>query len=323
MSVAVAAVPRPLPQDASMAVPASSSTASPGAGLASQASASPAARYQRVESNIGEGTYGKAGGIGFTALREIKLMQAVKHLNIINCHDVFLEEGALHIVMDFMDTDLKKVLEDKSLAVSESHVQCLAKQLLEGLGALHRQWFLHRDITPMNILLSCSSGIAKLCDFGFTRTISSDNRPMTAMCTTLWYRAPELLYGARLYGGAVDMWSSGCVIAEMFHRDAIFKGRGELDMLTRIFEKRGTPNEEVWKDVSALPSYIEFSYHPEVPMASVLPTASPLACSLVRSLLLLDPKQRPDFAQALQHEMFRRPGCEASDLPFVLRTKVA
>jgi len=313
---------------------------------------SPGANYERVESNIGEGTYGKVhkardlrtgqlvavkktkasaenrdvGGIGFTALREIKLMQAVKHSNVIGCHDVFVEDGSVHIVMDFMDTDLKRVLQDKSLAFTEAHVQCLSKQLLEAVGALHHQWFIHRDVTPMNVLLSCSTGVAKLCDFGFTRTITADDKPMTAMCTTLWYRAPELLYGARLYGPAVDVWSSGCVIGEMFTREALFKGRGDLDMLTRIFEKRGTPSEENWKDVSALPSYIEFSFHPEVPMERLLPAASscsPVAASFVRSLLALDPKKRPDAKQALGQDFLTRPGCEARELPFVGKQRSA
>merc|ERR1712190_631756 len=162
-------------------------------------------------------------------------------------------------------------------------------QILDGVQALHRKWFLHRDLTPTNILLSFSSGIAKLGDFGFARTTGHHDRSLTPMCTTLWYRAPELLYGAKFYGQSVDIWSAGCVVAEMFLRQPIFQGRGEFDMLAKVFEKRGTPTEETWRDVSALPTYVEFSHHPQVPMSTLMPNASRFAHALVDSLLTLDP----------------------------------
>jgi cyclin-dependent kinase 7 len=311
---------------------------------------SPASQYERLESNIGEGTYGKVhkardlktgrvvaikkakasamdrdvGGIGFTALREIKLMQAVRHPNVMACLDVFTDGGVLHLVMEFMDGDLKKVLEDRGFSdFAEGQVKCLAQQLLRGLSALHGRWFVHRDVTPTNILLSFNSGVAKLSDFGFARTLGHDDRPMTGSCTTLWYRAPELLYGAKFYGQSVDLWSTGCVIGEMFLRQALFQGRGEFDMLAKVFEKRGTPTEEVWRDVSALPTYVEFSHHPQVPMSTILPNASRFAHLLVESLLTLDPKQRPSAAGALDLEFFSSsaawpPACPPQELPFVL-----
>lgn len=308
--------------------------------------ASPASRYERLESNIGEGTYGKVhkardtrngqvvaikkakvaamdrevGGIGFTALREIKLMQAVRHPHLMACLDVFADGGVIHLVMEFMDGDLKKLIEDSSIHLAEAHVKCLSRQLLEGLSALHAQWFVHRDVTPTNVLLNFSTGVAKLGDFGFSRTIGHRDRPLTPMCTTLWYRAPELLYGARFYGQSVDLWGAGCVIAEMFLRQALFRGRGEFDMLAKIFEKRGTPTEEIWKDVSALPTYVEFSHHPKVSMALVLPAASCAAQDLIDELLSLDPKQRCTCKGALARDFFvsARPAeCDPRELPHV------
>mmetsp|Transcript_68102 Transcript_68102/g.215549 ORF Transcript_68102/g.215549 Transcript_68102/m.215549 type:complete len:344 (-) Transcript_68102:219-1250(-) len=315
---------------------------------ASAKAVSPASQYERLESNIGEGTYGKVhkardvktgrivaikkakvspadrdvGGIGFTALREIKLMQAVRHPNVMGCLAVFAEGGVIHLVMEFMDGDLKKVLEDRDVVLSEAHVKCLAGQVLQGVAALHGRWFVHRDLTPTNILLSFESGAAKLGDFGFTRTLGHGERPLTPLCTTLWYRAPELLYGARFYGQSVDIWSMGCIVAELFLRHPLFQGSGEWDMLTKVFEKRGTPTEEVWRDVSALPNFVEFSHHPKVPLASLVPSASTAAHGLVDSLLSLDPKQRPNAGEALQHEFFAsaRPlACRPEELPFVRR----
>lgn len=308
--------------------------------------ASPASQYERLESNIGEGTYGKVhkardlrtgcivaikkakvcamdrsvGGIGFTTLREIKLMQAVKHPNLMGCLDVFAEGGVIHLVMEFMDGDLKKLIEEKGTIFNEPHVKCMSRQILEGIAALHGQWFVHRDVTPTNILVSFGTGIAKLGDFGFSRTIGHRDRPLTPMCTTLWYRAPELLYGAKHYGQMVDIWSMGCVIVEMFLRQALFPGKGELDMLTKIFQKRGTPTEDVWRDVSALPTYLEFSPHAPVPISTLLLGASAAGHNLIDTFLSLDPKQRPSARDALSHEFFTTAwpkACSPQDLPFV------
>ncbi|CAK9115398.1 Cyclin-dependent kinase 7 (CDK-activating kinase) (CAK) (Cell division protein kinase 7) (MO15 homolog) [Durusdinium trenchii] len=288
---------------------------------------SPAAKYERLESNIGEGTYGKAttklmvhkafhiktgqivaikkakesaadrdvGGIGFTALREVKVMNAIRHPNVMTCLDVFVEGGALHLVMEFMDGDLKKVIEDKSVFLTESHCKCLAHQVLQGLQALHERFFVHRDVTPNNVLLSYHDGTAKLSDFGFARSIGE--RPMTGMCTTLWYRAPELLFGAKFYGQSVDLWSLGCVVAETMLRKPLFPGRGEFDMLQKVIERRGTPSEEVWKDVSALPNFLEFTPHPKETWLPELRAFSEASQRFLDALLTLDPKQRPKAAE--------------------------
>lgn len=311
---------------------------------AAHKAASPASQYERIEANIGEGTYGKihkardvrtgkvvaikkfkvsaadrdVGGIGFTALREIKVMQAVRHPNVMGCLDVFADGLSINMVMEFMDGDLKKIVEDRRIVLEETHVKCLAQQLVDGIAALHREWFVHRDLTPTNVLLSYASGVARITDFGLTRTLGHGERPLTPMCTTLWYRPPEMLYGAKFYGTSVDLWSLGAVIAEMFLRKPLFPGRGEFDMLGKIFEKRGTPSESVWRDVSALPTFLSFSQHVEEPMATTLPTASAAALDLVDGMLRLDPKQRPTAEQALQHEFFSRaPACEPYELPFV------
>mmetsp|Transcript_55450 Transcript_55450/g.179838 ORF Transcript_55450/g.179838 Transcript_55450/m.179838 type:complete len:348 (-) Transcript_55450:133-1176(-) len=311
----------------------------------SMKSVSPSSQFERVESNIGEGTYGKVhkardretgrlvaikkakaskldtevGGVSITALREIKLMQAVQHPNVMGYLEVFVEAGALHIVMDYMDGDLRKLIEDKGLVLNETHVKCLSRQILEGLAALHQEFFVHRDLSPGNILLSFNTGVARIGDFGFSRTIGHRDRPLTPMCTTMWYRAPELFYGAKYYGQTVDIWSVGCLIAEMFLREPFFQGKGEFDMMQKIFEKTGTPTEEVWKDVSALPVFLPFSAFPRTSMAHWLPGVSTFAQSLVDGLLALDPKQRPSAQDTLRHQFFGEwpAACRPAELPFV------
>merc|ERR1719329_1647214 len=126
-----------------------------------------------------------------------------------------------------------------------------------------------------------TSGAAKLSDFGTARTVGHRERPLTPMCTTLWYRAPELLYGAKYYGNGVDIWSAGCIMGELFLRRALFQGRGEFDMLAKIFEKRGTATEETWRDVSALPNFVEFTPLAQVPLSTVLPQATTYAQGLI------------------------------------------
>jgi cyclin-dependent kinase 7 len=240
--------------------------------------------------------------------------------------DVFADGGVLHIVMEFMDGDLNKVIEDRRITLSESHIKCLSSQLLEGLSALHKQWFLHRDVTPTNVLLNYRSGVAKLTDFGMARTISYRERPLTPSCATPWYRAPELLYGAKFYGPSVDIWSAGCVVAELFFRKALFQGRGEFDMLAKIFEKRGTPTEDSWPDASALPNYVEFTYHAEVPFSTLLPAFSSSAHALLSDLLSLNPNKRPTAENAVQHVFFVSGlpiACEPQQLPFVRSAAVA
>jgi cyclin-dependent kinase 7 len=312
-------------------------------------SASPASQYERIESNIGEGTYGKVhkardvrtgqivaikkskvsaenlvevGGISFMVLREIKLMQAVRHQNVMSCLDVFADGGVLHLVMEFMDGDLKKVIENKEIKLTETHVKCLSSQLLKGLAALHSLSFLHRDVKPANVLLNYTSGIANLTDFGTARTISHKRRPLTPRCTTECYRAPELFYGAKFYGPSVDVWSAACVIAELFLRFPLFPAEGEFRMLAKIFERRGTPTPESWPEVSELPNYVEFSFLPEVPFSTLLPFASASSQCLLQKLLSLNPRHRPDCEDALRHEFFLLAlpvPCDPHELPFLWR----
>jgi len=138
----------------------------------------------------------------------------------------------------------------------------------------------------------------------------------------LWYRAPELLLGAKFYGQAVDMWSFGCVLAEMFLRKPLFPGRGEWDELTKIFEVAGAPSEEVWRDVSGLPNFFSMAEEtPRAPISKVLPGVSASAQDLVDGLLRLDPKQRPTAGSAASHEFFRAwpAACRPEALPFVSR----
>ncbi|XP_075582172.1 cyclin-dependent kinase 7 isoform X1 [Pelecanus crispus] len=184
-------------------------------------------------------------GINRTALREIKLLQELSHPNIIGLLDAFGHKSNISLVFDFMETDLEVIIKDTSIVLTQSHIKAYMLMTLQGLEYLHQHWILHRDLKPNNLLLD-ENGVLKLADFGLAKSFGSPNRVYTHQVVTRWYRAPELLFGARMYGVGVDMWAVGCILAELLLRVPFLPGDSDLDQLTRIFETLGTPTEEQW-----------------------------------------------------------------------------
>jgi len=180
-------------------------------------------------------------GVHWTSLREIKILQEISHDNVVPLLDVFAGVECVHLVFEYCPYDLSHIIEDSSVPdMSESIVKSYLQMLLRGCQALHDAWVLHRDLKPSNLLLS-PSGLLKIADFGLARVYGSPNREMTATVVTIHYRAPELLFGAKEYGPAVDMWSVGCIFAELMMRVPFFAGNGEIDQLGKIFHALGTP----------------------------------------------------------------------------------
>nr|CAH7732227.1 unnamed protein product [Callosobruchus chinensis] len=200
----------------------------------------------------------EAEGVPPTAIREISLLKGLRHSSIVELLDVMQTTDKLYLVFEYLDLDLKRYLDNTKSPLEDSKrwspFQSYMKQLIEALAYLHSHRILHRDLKPQNLLVD-KEGHIKLADFGLSRSFSLPTRTYTHEVVTVWYRAPELLLGARMYCTGIDIWSLGCVMAEMFTKRAIFPGDSEIDQLYKIFKILGTPSESTWEGISHFPDY--------------------------------------------------------------------
>ncbi|CAL8099126.1 unnamed protein product [Orchesella dallaii] len=247
-------------------------------------------------------------GVNRTALREIKLQQELHHPNILGLLDVFGHRSNISLVFDFMDIDLEMIIKDSSIVLTPGNIKAYTIMTLQGLEYLHAQYILHRDLKPNNLLIN-SDGVLKIGDFGLARYFGSPNRLYTHQVVTRWYRAPELLFGARNYGEGVDIFAVGCIVAELLLRVPLFPGDSDLGQLAKIFEVLGTPNPNNWPDHKSLPDYCEFNPTVPIPLRDIFTAAPDDLIAVVDRLLRLNPNDRCTAKSALQMPYFsNKPG---------------
>jgi cyclin-dependent kinase 7 len=183
-------------------------------------------------------------GINFTAVREIKLLRNFKHENIIELVDCFpMPDKAICLVYECAHTDLAKILANRSIAISLADVKQFIRSLICAVEACHSRWILHRDLKPDNMLF-LKDGTMKLADFGLARMHGTPKKRLSPEAITLWYKPPELLLGATEYSFSSDMWSVGCIFAELLLRRPFLQGQQtEISQLDTIFRVFGTPTE--------------------------------------------------------------------------------
>ncbi|KUI65269.1 Serine/threonine-protein kinase ppk23 [Cytospora mali] len=262
-------------------------------------------------------------GLPVTGIREIQILKDCNHKNIVKLQEVVVGEDTsrienIFLVLDFLEHDLKSILEDMPQPFLASEVKTLLLQLAGGVAYLHDHYILHRDLKTSNLLLN-NRGQLKIADFGMARYVGDPAPKLTQLVVTLWYRAPELLLGAAGYGGAVDMWSVGCIFGELLTREPLLQGRNEVDELTRIFELCGIPTEEAWPGFRRLPNAKSLRLPAgRATAGSVVRAKFPLltaaGASLLNGLLSLNPARRPSAKDMINHEYFRqdpRPKSEA------------
>ena len=183
--------------------------------------------------------------------------------------------------------------------MTPANIKSYILQTLLGLEYLHSNWILHRDLKPNNLLMN-RDGILKIADFGLAKFYGSPNRVYTHIVVTRWYRAPELLFGARNYGTGVDVWAVGCILAELLLRIPFVAGDTDLDQLAKIFQAMGTPTEESWPGHTKLPDFVQFKTYPLTLLSDIFTAASPDLIELMSHLLNVDPMQRSKCSDALK-----------------------
>ncbi len=254
-------------------------------------------------------------GIPSTALREIAILKKMKHPNVVNVEGIaFNNNNNIELCLEYCRYDLKKLIEHKKKDTSfytEKFVKNMMYQLLKGVEHLHSHKILHRDLKPQNILVDDNGWILKLADFGLSRVYSIPIRPYTKEVLTLWYRAPEMSLGIGNYAIGLDIWSIGCIFAELYIGKPLFTGDSEIDQLFKIMQVFGTFNE------LTLPGYKAFPYFdPDFPYwkgcglryyinrrHSVL-KMDDVAFDLLEKMLAIDPVKRITCKEALNHPYF-------------------
>ncbi|KAI5201396.1 cell division control protein 2 serine/threonine protein kinase [Aureobasidium subglaciale] len=283
-------------------------------------------------------------GVPSTAIREISLLKEMSDPNIVRLFNIVHADGhKLYLVFEYLDLDLKKYMEALPVSqggrgkplpegcmdgraghmgLGEAMVKKFMHQLCAGIRYCHSHRILHRDLKPQNLLID-KEGNLKLADFGLARAFGVPLRtytheasrlyfvlPWPNLVVTLWYRAPEILLGGRQYSTGVDMWSVGCIFAEMATRKPLFPGDSEIDEIFKIFRILGTPGEQDWPGVTSFPdfkpSFPKWTRNPDDDIinqdgARVLGEDG---IDLLESLLIYDPAGRISAKQACLHPYF-------------------
>ena len=290
-------------------------------------------------------------GFPITALREITLMMKIEHQNIVKVKEVVFGStlDKVYMVMEYIEHEIKSLVQQSfesmsmpkvdtagptsTYCLSTVEIKWIMRQLLKGVQHMHNNYIVHRDLKTSNLLIN-NNGIVKICDFGLARIFAEPPTPCTDLVVTLWYRAPELLLGANVYSGkAVDMWSVGCIMAELLLKEPIFMGNGELDQLDKIFKMLGTPTDETWKGWRSLKHAKLISAKkgcksklrdkfPKIALEDNDMYLTDTGLDLLSKMLTFDPEKRITAKDALGHLWFKEYplGCEPAEMPTMFPT---
>eukprot|EP01095_Lingulamoeba_sp_RSL-Kostka_P010911 TRINITY_DN400_c0_g5_i1.p1 TRINITY_DN400_c0_g5~~TRINITY_DN400_c0_g5_i1.p1 ORF type:complete len:306 (+),score=103.14 TRINITY_DN400_c0_g5_i1:94-1011(+) len=284
-------------------------------------------KYSKIDL-LGEGTYGivykaknketneivalkrirlesEDEGVPCTAIREISLLKELSdHPNIVKLMDVIHTEKKLTLVFEYLDQDLKQYLDEVRGEITVAKMKSFLHQLIEGIRFCHTKRVLHRDLKPQNLLIN-RRGELKLCDFGLARGFGIPMRNYSHEVVTLWYRAPDVLLGSKQYSTPIDIWSIGCIFAEMVTGKPLFPGSSTDDQLDKIFSYLGTPDEESWPEVIDLPEWRDdFPLYESLDITEIVPGLDEVGYDLLEKMLQYEPSKRITAQDALNHPYF-------------------
>ena len=290
-------------------------------------------KYKKL-SKIGEGTYGivykaediqkkrivalkkirlkpEEEGIPSTAIREISLLKECKNKNIIHLIDVIHTKSKLTLIFEYCETDLKRIMDEKrEEKLPLKTIKEYFYQIIKGLNYLHKKKIIHRDLKPQNLLINSENKI-KICDFGLARGYGVPVKTYTNEVVTLWYRPPDILLGNKIYDISCDIWSAGCIFAEMLLGHPLFSGKNESEQCEQIFHLIGTPDEDTFNWLKESPEWntgINGDGFTKVTRKNFLTTFNQvddqLAIDILDKILVFDPEQRICTDDLLKHPFF-------------------
>lgn len=242
-------------------------------------------------------------------LREMRLLRHFNHENVITIRDVYVpaSDGPnfkdVYTVSELMETDLHNIISSEQ-GLTPEHCQYFTYQILRALKHIHSANVLHRDLKPSNILLNSNCDL-KICDFGLARVNPEETDQLTAYVATRWYRAPEIMLSWREYTRSVDMWSVGCILAEIIGRKPLFPGSDFLDQLQLITDVIGTPSDADIESIKHENARQYVRQHllnkPRKQLSVIFQGADPLLCDLLDKMLVFNPNKRITVEMALEH----------------------
>lgn len=249
------------------------------------------------------------------ALRELKLLNHFRgHKNITCLYDMDIVAlpnfNEVYLYEELLECDMHQIIRSQQ-PLTDAHYQSFIYQVLAGLKYIHSANVLHRDLKPGNLLVNSDCEL-KICDFGLARGYSSDPNKnagfLTEYVATRWYRAPEIMLSFQNYTKAIDVWSVGCILAELLGGKPIFKGRDHVDQLCQILKYLGTPPEETLRRIRSqrAQEYVRgLPFTPKIPFQQLFPQANPEALDLLEKMLAFDPADRITVQEALEHPYLR------------------
>ncbi|EJU04036.1 Pkinase-domain-containing protein [Dacryopinax primogenitus] len=246
------------------------------------------------------------GGFPITSLREVMALMTCRHKHVVPIREIVVGDTLtqIFIVMDFIEHDLKTLLTVMPTPFLQSEIKTLLLQLLSAVAHCHANWVLHRDLKTSNLLMN-NRGQIKVADFGLARTFGDPLGKMTELVVTLWYRAPELLLGAKTYSTAIDVWSVGCIFGELLLNEPLFQAKGEIEMLSMISKLLGPPTEQTWPGVEDLPLASTINWPARTSsLRSRFPYITEAGLDLLDRFLTYDPEKRISAEEAMGHPYF-------------------